>query len=84
MTKLEGKTLIGDKLLVYFHEERQLIVIITLHVDDFQGGRTENFINNMFRMLSKIFKVSKREIRKFRFTGVDVDDSKEGGIMISQ
>ena len=36
MTKLEGKTLVGDKSLVYFLYKGKLIDLITLYMHDFQ------------------------------------------------
>ena len=62
----------------------RLIGLITLHVDNFQGATTEGFLKNVFKTLTQIFKISKKEVEKFKFTGVDVNDSKEGGITIYQ
>ena len=49
MTKLGGKTLVGDKSLVYFCDNGRCIGLITLQVDDFQEAGTEGFL----RMCSK-------------------------------
>ena len=53
-------------------------------MDNFEGAGTEGFFKNIFNTLTKIFKISKREVGKFRFTGVDVEDSKEDRITILQ
>ena len=65
MTKLGGKTLVGDESLVCFHDQGRLICLITLHMDDIQGAGTAGYFKNVFDTLTKIFKTSKREVGKF-------------------
>ena len=84
MTKLGGKTLIGDESLIYFHKNNKLIGLISLHVDDFQGAGNSDFFEDIMDEIANEFKISKREKGKFRFIGVDVERKADGSINISQ
>ena len=84
MLELGGRTLVGDESLIYFHKEGKLLGLISLHVDDFQGAGSELFFRTVMDPLSNKFKISKREIQKFRFTGVDVEGQENGDVQISQ
>ena len=84
MQSLGGRTLVGDESLIYFHRDGKLIGLISLHVDDFQGTGNETFFTEVMDVLCKSFKISKREIQNFRFTGVDVKGLENGNVEISQ
>ena len=84
MIELGGKTLVGDESLVCFHKDGRLIGLISLHVDDFQGAGNEYFFKNVMDIISQRFKISKREVQSFRFTGVDVAGLENGDVTISQ
>jgi hypothetical protein len=84
MMELGGRTLVGDESLVCFHKDGQLIGLISLHVDDFQGAGMEYFFRSVMDAISQRFKISKREVQSFRFTGVDVNGTENGYVTISQ
>ena len=44
----------------------------------------EDFFNNVMDIISQRFKISKREVQSFRFTGVDVAGLENGDVTISQ
>ena len=66
MMRLGGRIILGDEFLVFFHEDEKLIGMITLNVENFQGAGTERFFKNVFGALTRIFKISKREIPKIQ------------------
>ena len=76
--------MVGDDALFYFHKEDKLYGLITLHVDDFLLGGTEQFHKEVTDVIEKDFKCSKREVREFRFAGVDIKQLENGDIEANQ
>ena len=84
LKELGGRTLVGDESTIYFHKDGELAGIIGLHVDDFQGTGNDWFFRNVMDSIANKFKISKREIQRFRFTGVDVHGQDNGEVQICQ
>ena len=84
LMELGGKTLVGDESLILFHKDGKLSGMISLHVDDFQGAGDDHFFSSVMNHIAQKFKISKREIHSFRFTGVDVACHENGDVTISQ
>ena len=60
MIELGGRTLVGDESLIYFLKAGNLIGMISLHVDDFQGAGEDLFMSSVMDVLATKFKISKR------------------------
>ena len=73
----------GDEAFYMFRKENKLCGMIVLHVDDFLGGGNQIFRKEILDKVYSNFKCSKREVNKFRFTGVDIKKT-SGGISIDQ
>ena len=84
LKELGGKTLVGDESLVVFHVDGKLSGLIGLHVDDFQATGNDDFFAAVMDQICLRFKISKREIHNFRFTGVDVSGMNDGNVIIFQ
>ena len=84
LISLGGRTMIGDECVIYFHVDGYLRGMVTIHVDDFQSGGDPYFRKNVMDKLAEMFKISKREITKFKYTGVDVEHCDDGSIIIDQ
>ena len=78
------KSLVGDEALFYYHKDGKLQGIISLHVDDFQGAGTEVFQNDIMDRLENAFKISKKEIKDFKYTGVQIHQEDNGEVILSQ
>ena len=83
LISLGGKTLVGDESFLYFHKKAVLIGMINLHVDDFQGAGNDEFKKGVMDNIEKEFKISKRELSSFKYTGIDVIKT-DDGIEINQ
>ena len=70
--------------LIIFHKDGNLEGLISVHVDDFQGAGSKWFVKNVMEKLAQEFKISKREKKRFKYTGVDVELQDDGSIVISQ
>ena len=56
-----------------------------MHVDDFQGACTNTFYRDIIERLKKVFKICKKEISDFMYTGVKVDQNlEEDEIILNQ
>ena len=55
-----------------------LIGQVAIHVDDFIITGKKNFIDHVIEMIKDKLKISKTERGKFRFTGIDVEQTEEG------
>ena len=66
------KSLVGDEAFFYYHKDGKLQGILSMHVDDFQGAGTKVFNKDIMEGLEKAFKISKKEIKDFKYTGVQV------------
>ena len=84
LLSLGGKTMIGDECVIYFHKDGYLRGMVTIHVDDFQSEGNPYFRKNVMDKLAAEFKISKREIGKFKYTGVHVEHCSDGSIIINQ
>ena len=84
LLKLGGRTMVGDESMIYFHKDGYLRGLITVHVDDFQGAGDEYFKKMVMDKLAEAFKISKRENKKFKYTGIDVELLDDGSIILDQ
>ena len=84
LTGLGCKPVVGDKTLLYFHNNGKLEGLLCLHVGDILGGGTPHFKTKILDEVEKTFACSKRERNSFRYTGVDVEREKDGNIVASQ
>ena len=57
--------------------------VLGTHVDDGLGGGNENY-ENALKELQKVLPFGQREYRKFRFTGLDIEQLPDNSIKISQ
>ena len=58
--------------------------MLSVHVDYFQGSRNSWFFINVMDRIATEFKISKREKRKFKYTGIDVELNPDRSIVLSQ
>ena len=72
------KTLPGDEAFYFKNEGGDLKGMVITHVDDFQIAGTDLFIDSLLDILTKTLTVSKVEKKEFRFTGIDIKQTKEG------
>ena len=72
------KTINGDEAFYYKYKDGKLQGMILTHVDDFNMAGTKEFIEEIREMLKSKLSVSKVEKDKFRFTGVDIEKTKDG------
>ena len=68
--KLGGRTMVGDESLVYFHINKQLAGLVSIHTGDFQLAGTEEFKKTVVEELVNTIKISMWEIGQFMYTGV--------------
>ena len=73
----------GDEAFYMYRKNNKLCGMIILHVDDFLGGGNQEFRSEIMDKVYSHFKCSKREVNKFRFTGIDIKKT-NGGIAIDQ
>ena len=71
-------------VFLHFHNRGKLAGIICLHVDDFKGAGDEWFRASIMDAIENKFKISKREVNDFKYTGVDVSRRDDGTIVVSQ
>ena len=71
LKEIGGKTLLGDESFIYFHKDGKLLGLIALHVDDFQGSGTKDFFKEVMDKICIKFKISKRDVGNFKYTGVN-------------
>ena len=83
LTKLGCKNVSGDEAFFYYRKNEKLCGCVIVHVDDFNGAGNADFINDVMNKIFAKYECSKREVNKFRFTGIDVD-SQVDGIKMSQ
>jgi hypothetical protein len=76
------KIVIGDEAFYYYFEDGKLIGMILTHVDNFFLAGTQKFLSRMGEIIKRDLQISKVEKKRFRFTGIDVEQV-EGGIKIS-
>ena len=71
------KTLPGDEAFYYENKDGKLIGSVLSHVDDFTVAGEDEFVERIVKGISEKFTVSKIERDKFRFTGLDVNATRE-------
>merc|ERR1712243_204500 len=76
LQKLRLKTLPGDDAFYYEHKDGKLMGLILSHVDDFTIAGDTDFVKRIVTGIKERFIVSKVEVDKFRFTGLDVKAKK--------
>lgn len=72
------KVMEGDETFYYLHRNRELMGAVIIHVDDFTLAGTEEFIKEVLETVGRELTVSKIEIDKFRYTGIDVYTVEDG------
>ena len=82
--KLGMKTLSGDSSFFYLQKDGKLIGICIIHVDDFLIGGSEEFHEIIKKSLMTKFTFGKVENRKFKFTGLNIEQRNDGTIYIDQ
>lgn len=55
-----------------------------MHFDDCQGAGTDVFKKEVMDRLENTFKISKRELSSFKYTGIDVNKLESGDIILNQ
>ena len=59
------KVMAGDEAFYFLHEDGILKGAVLMHVDDFYLAGTEEFIENVLKVIDQQLTVSKVEIDKF-------------------
>ena len=77
------KNVSGDEAFFYYRKAGKLSGLVIVHVDDFYGTGDEDFTKDILDTIYKKYECSKREVDKFRFTGIDVEKT-DDGILMSQ
>ena len=83
LKNLQCKQITGDNALYAFHDGNKLHGLIGMHVDDLYTAGTDSFKAKVVAPLKKKYDFGKEEVGTFRFTGIDVQKTKEG-IQIDQ
>ena len=69
--------------MFYYRKDKKLSGLVAVHVDDFYSAGDESFKKDVLDKIYNKYECSKREVDKFRFTGIDIEKSEEG-IKMSQ
>ena len=72
------KSVSGDDALFYLHIDGKLAGLCALHVDDFLMGGNDSFHKLIDENLAKRFKFGKIETENFKFTGLNIRQTKDG------
>ena len=83
LVKMGMRSLSGDDAVFYSIRNGKLEGICLLHVDDFLIGGSEGFLSFALKSLLNRFTFGKIESKKFKFTGLNVEQTEEG-IFIDQ
>ena len=84
LKKLGGKQVAGDEALYTFHNEKgKLIGMVGLHVNNLYIVGNKEFMSKVGEPLKKRYVFGKEETKKFRFTGLDIEQM-EAGIEVNQ
>ena len=77
------KPLSGDEAVFHLIKDNKLIGLCALHVDDFLTAGTKQFEALLDKRLQGRFTFGKIELHKFKFTGLNIEQT-EDGIYIDQ
>ena len=83
MTSMGMKNLSGDEAFFYILKDGKLIGMCLIHVDDFLVAGNDIFFKLVQDKLEKRFTFGKIECRSFKFTGLNIRETKDG-IMVDQ
>ena len=75
--------LTGDDAVFYLMKQGRLVGLCILHVDDFLTGGTVEFESLLDDKLKGRFQFGKIELKKFKFTGLNIEQT-DDGIYIDQ
>ena len=75
---------IYDNALFLWHENSIIYGIVVLHVDDFVYCGNNKFHKNVIEVLTIKFKISSRSKNTFKYIGLMIAQTKDGGITVSQ
>ena len=73
-----------DPALFLWHDEGRLVGIIAVHVDDFLWSGTKQFENIVIGKLRNTFKIGKEDSQSFKYLGLDIVHTSDGGINLVQ
>ena len=66
----------GDEAFYYQHNGDTLVGMVITHVDDLTIAGTKAFVNKISEKVQSLLKVSKVEKDRFRFTGIDIQKTR--------
>ena len=72
------KNISGDDAFFTMNKDGELYGMTVLHVDDFLVAGRPDFLKNISMKLKKRFTFGKTEYTKFKFTGLNIEQTKEG------
>ena len=75
MKKLGGVLSLFDKSLFMWHENNQLVGLITTHVDDFEYCGTLAWRSSVIDTILDLFKISKNEKGSFKYIGLNIEQN---------
>jgi hypothetical protein len=84
LEKLGLKEVSGDPGLFTMHQGGKLVGIVCIHVDDLFIAGNKGFNSSVVEKLSKIFKFSKVERKKFKYLGCEIEKLDNGDITLNQ
>ena len=67
----------GDEAFYMKHVDGNLVGIVASHVDDFLVAGTAEFVDELTSTVMKYLTISKIEDKRFRFTGIDVEQGED-------
>ena len=66
------KVMAGDEAFYYLHKDGKLMGAVITHVDDFTLAGTNEFVDQVLKVINEELTVSKVEEDVFRYTGIEV------------
>ena len=78
LNKLHLKTIEGDEAFYYRNLDGDFHGAVLTHVDDFEVTGTNDFVEEIIKVVEKELTISKVEEDKFRYTGLDVNIISDG------
>ena len=82
--KIGMKILSGDEDFFYFIIDEKLIGLCIVHVDDFLFGGDPEFFEILKKTLMTKFTFGKIESKKFKYTGLNIEQLDDGTIHVDQ
>ena len=81
LTDMEFDEMYEDNAFFYLHKNGELLAMVSSHVDDFEIAAEEEFGLKIIKNIEKHLTISKIEKDKFRFTGVDIERTRDSIVM---